>query len=241
MQKPAQVPVLALLILALLLLSCGSKSDTRENTPEVEIVSATPPFSTQEPPRYQATRTITFSGPSGTVVITKTFIAKDGPSRREDAENPDGSKVVYLDLSGRRVVMLPDEKIYSDASDEAEPVQLDETLTETSPDRLLHSDSGQSRYLRVGQETTNGRATTKFKVTVNISSSGSVSSTETFVWVDQQLGMPVKTETASPDGSRTVTELTDVTLAVEKALFEIPKDYQKVAPRSLRESLQKKR
>jgi len=49
--------------------------------------------------------------------------------------------------------------------------------------------------------------------------------------------MPVKTEISSPDGTRVTTELSDVVLKVDKTLFEIPKDYQKIAFNKLRERL----
>ena len=49
--------------------------------------------------------------------------------------------------------------------------------------------------------------------------------------------MPVKSETKSADGTRVLMELSDVSLAVDNVLFQIPKDYQKVTFNEFRKRL----
>src|SRR4030095_12646284 len=83
------------------------------------VVSSTPPFKTREPDRYQATRTLTIVTPDGKTVVTKTSIARDGDSRRNEFETS-AKRVAYLDLAEGKFVLLLDEKIYADLASETE-------------------------------------------------------------------------------------------------------------------------
>jgi hypothetical protein len=46
--------------------------------------------------------------------------------------------------------------------------------------------------------------------------------------------MPVRSETTSADGTKITMELSEVALEVEKSVFQVPVDYQKIAFRELR-------
>jgi len=56
------------------------------------------------------------------------------------------------------------------------------------------------------------------------------------IWIDEALGMPVKSETHSAAGTRRM-ELSSISLSVDKALFAIPKGYQKVALQVLQQRI----
>jgi outer membrane lipoprotein-sorting protein len=73
-------------------------------------------------------------------------------------------------------------------------------------------------------------------VTVNSLDAQTVSNSETLIWVDETLGIPIKSVTTSNGGIRTM-ELSDVSFEVDKGLFLIPPDYQKIDVRSLRQRL----
>jgi len=204
------------------------------------VVSSTPPFQTKEPQRYRATRTITTLTAADIEEITKNLIARDGESRREETDAA-GQRVVYLNLPEGRFVLLPEEKVFADATNvEHLASGLDsDGESESSPDRLLHTESISTTYQRIGAESVNGRNTQKYRVVVNSSNGANVSASETVVWVDETLQMPIKSEMKSADGTRWTMELTDIVLEIDPAVFRIPEDCKKIAFTELRARLKK--
>jgi len=177
-------------------------------------------------------RSIIFtSSNSGQSTANTITIARDGDKRRE--EDGSGNKtVVYLDLPDGNFVLFPDKKIYAEIIGPGTSVPTQEGFEEI----YVHTAPIQSTYQNLGTETVNGTATTKYKVTVNSGASGGVSESETLIWIDEALGMPVKSETHSEAGTRTM-ELSRISLSVDKALFDLPKDYQKVEMQVLQQRI----
>jgi hypothetical protein len=208
---------------ALTSLSC-SRSDRPAAQPSPSsVVASTPPFKTKEPDTYRAVRTVTFTpadtGQSNATTIT---IVRDGDRRREE-DNSSGRTFVYLDLPTGSFVLVPEEKIYAEISGPATSTSTPEGFEEV----YVHTAPIQSVYENLGTETINGTNTIKYKVTVNSANNGSVSQTETVIWIDEALGMPVKSVTRSAAGTRTM-ELSQISQSVDRALFEIPRGFQKV-------------
>lgn len=205
------------------------------------VVSSTPPFQTKEPQRYRATRTITTLTAADIEEITKNFIARDGELRREETD-AGGRRVVYLNLPEGRFVLLPEEKVFADATNvEHLESGLDSNgESESSPDRLLHTEPiSTTTYQRISAESVNGRNAQKYRVVVNSSTGANVSATETVVWVDEILQMPIKSEMKTANGTRWTMELTDIVLEVDPGVFRIPEDYKKIAFSELRTRLKK--
>ena len=228
----------ALLIGTLLLSSCSNKPPEGGNsTTNLQIVSSTPPFQTKEPQQYQATRTVTFTDSSGTVVTKKTLIARSEILRREETEGSEIGHVVFLELDKGRFVLLPDAKIYSEITDSP---SIDSEDFENSPERLLHPGDVTSSYQKLATETSSGRKITKYRVVVNSSTGENVTPGETLIWVDESLGMPVRSETKASDGSHVVMELSNIVLETDKNLFRVPEGYAKVPASELRRRLAQK-
>lgn len=241
-----------LLTLLVTMASC-KKSDVagNQNAPgsnsagAVEGTSSTPPFATKEPERYQAVRVIESSGGVETAATaqpgSRTLIARDGERRREDYESSTGEKISYLQLPGASYVLLPAKKLYAELKPETEGKairQAESVPPDFSPDRLLNETRPESLYEKLGAEDLNGRATMKYRVTVRGQmGAGREVKTESIVWVDEGLGMPVKTETTSSGGSasgaRVTMELRDIKETVDAGLFELPEGYRKVEAREL--------
>lgn len=156
--------------------------------------------------------------------------------RREEPET-ESIRVVYLDLPEGRFVLLPETRVYAAAIAEDELNEADEN----SPDRLLHTDPISTTYQTLGSETVGGRQTIKYRIVVNNPVAANVSLNETLMWIDDTLHMPVKSETKSPDGTRTVIELSNVALDPDKQLFQIPARYEKIAFSALRKQLREAR
>lgn len=216
----------------------GACAQTQKNTTPTNskdtVISSTPPFQTEEPEQYRANRTTTIVTAAGQTIVTKNAIVRDGERRRDETETA-GHRVIYLTLPEGRFVLLPDDKSFAAVTNE-DPTTAEQE-SETSPDRLLHTETITTGYERLGAETSNGRNLQKYRVVVNNSAGHNVRVGETFLWFDEALHMPVKTESKSPDGTRTTTELSDVVRDVDKRLLEIPKDYQKIEFKELRARL----
>jgi hypothetical protein len=244
---------LLLLTLLLAIASCkrsdvsGNQNAANGNAANVTGgTSSTPPFATKEPERYQAVRVITTNGGAETTTAaapgSQTFIARDGDRRREDYEGAAGEKISYLQLPGGVYVLLHAKKLYAELKPENDGASANERSENVppdfSPDKLLNQARPESLYERIGAENLNGRATVKYRVTVRGATGASREvTTESIVWVDESLGMPVKSETTSTggmaSGARVTMELRDIKETVDAGLFELPPDYRKVPPREL--------
>jgi hypothetical protein len=215
----------------LFLVACTAHNErvNTENGPSKTVVSSTPPFQTKEPDRYSATRTITITRISGETVVTRSSIARDGELRRYEFEAADDAdkRTVYLDVPEGRFVLLPGEKIYADLGSENDAGLSKED--ETFPEGLLHSDITSTSYQKIGPESIGGRSTTKYRIVVNSSSSENVSVSETLMWVDDELHMPIKSETKSAGGGKVIMEISDLVLKVDESVFKIPPDYKRLS------------
>jgi hypothetical protein len=205
----------------------------------------TPPFSTKEPDRYQAIRITSFAETgsaenSSAWQTNQVLIARDGEKRREEYSAGASGQIVYLEVPAGRFIVLPANKLYADlstASRETEqgnrPHVSPDDSPGLSPDQLLNEAHAPATYEKLGTETLAGRMTTKYRVVVL---TGADSQNETLIWVDEGLGMPVRSEAMSKSSghsSKVTMELKDVKLEVEERLFSWPSDFRKVDARVL--------
>lgn len=226
------------LLAFLILTACRSASEgTNTASPASEIiVSSTPPFQTKEPTRYRAERTITIVSPKGDQTATTTLVAKDGELRRIDSIG-----MVYLEIPQGTFVLLPEANVYANLVSETSTgsVQKGEPF-EISPEGLLHSDvTHTTSYQRLGTEKIDGRHANKYRVVVNSSNGGSVSVSETLIWIDGDLNMPIKSETKSAEGALVTMQLSEISLEVDKTMFQIPQGYEKVTFSELQKRIKK--
>jgi hypothetical protein len=215
----------------------GNSNAASENT------SRTPPFSTKEPERYVATMVVTGSLGGNTPVIPgisnllsrELKIARDGERRRVDYELIPGARMSDLQTPAGHYMLLHSKKLYA----EIKPGEAGDLTaaasnlpSDFSPDKLINEQSPGANYEKLGTEVVNGRTTTKYRVTTKGKGEASGVQTETIVWVDESLGMPVKSETTSTgeraSGSKVTMEMRDIKQEVDPSLFELPQDYKKV-------------
>jgi len=219
--------------------SCSSRSpQPNQNATTNQSFVETPPFQTKEPAHYKAVRTITNVDSKGQSTTIKKTIARYDDLRREEGGNDSSQQIVILDTADWRVVMLPEAKIYSEVMGAEAALPSDQEI-DNSPERLMHADTIATSYEKLGPESVLGRNATKYRAVVNGSPAENVSGSETLIWIDESLGMPIRSETKSNDGSRTIIELTDIVLDVDKSLFQIPAGYEKVAVDEFRRRLTK--
>ena len=217
--------------LVLLVLTSCSKGDSVKTEPSSSesVISSTPPFQTREPDRYRATRTITTVMPDGETFVTRTWVTRDGEMRLNQSEVR-SKKVAYLETPTGRFALLLDDRVFAELGAESNPdTHEDDQSSDVSPERLLHVDGGSSSYQKLGTESIGGRNTNKYRVVVNSSSAANVSVSETLIWIDEALHMPIRSETKSPDGTRVTMEVSDIVLEVDGRVFQIPDDCKKIA------------
>jgi len=203
--------------------------------------SSLPPFPTKEPKTYQARRIVTFNQSSTSAASSarqrksSVVIARDGDQRREEHEAGTLGTIVYLESAAGRFLMLPKSRLYAAQDDKTSNNGLTQLKVEPgtmSPDFLLNESTVSTEYEKLGAEVRSGRATTKYRV---ITRSGNPPlASETLIWIDEILGMPVASElaTSNANGSTRISmELHDIRTEVESAVFALPADYRKV-PRS---------
>lgn len=211
---------------------CRPAADINSSSQPATVSS--PPFSTEEPQRYQATRTTTFSESQSNANpfnqrTTNVLIARDGGLRREAYETVSQGQIVLLENNEGSFVLLPQAKLYADANQTEAVVAMKQPNNPVvTPDLLLHETATTSQFQKLGAETINGRAATKYRVTTSAAGGASV---ESFIWVDEALGLPIRSESVHSAGehtSRVVMELRDIRTDVDPQLFLVPADYRKV-------------
>lgn len=221
----------------------GGASNGNTTASGGDNTSKTPPFATKEPERYEATMVVTGSLGGDTPVIPgvssllskEVKIARDGDRRRVDYELIPGARMSDLQIPAGHYMLLHSKKMYAEVKpgDSADLTAAVRNLpSDFSPDKLINESSPGANYEKLGTEVLNGRTTTKYRVTTKGKGEGSGMTTETIVWVDESLGMPIKSETVSTGdrarGSKVTMELRDIKQEVDQARFELPKDYKKV-------------
>lgn len=240
----------ALLLLLVIQLSAACRqpansSNSNNSNAPLETYDA-PPFQTREPDRYQATIVTTSSLKSAqqsSATEQRSFVARDGERRRTEIELRAGIKLVMLDIPTGHFILSPSRASYADLSEStgAAPLGSSDGLPrEFSPEILNNEARGRARYERLGVEDLDGRKATKYRVTI-VNEAGAQQGAETLIWVDESLGMPVRSETVSRStegGEAQFTmQMLDIKQEVDASLFEIPANYRKQSLRDLYNSL----
>jgi hypothetical protein len=240
----------AVLLIALALTSSGCnrfrQSESTNQSAIETITSSQPPFKTREPARYRATRIITTivspSAGSGATKTRKISIARDAGNRREEYETTAGETVVYLENNRGWFVVLPSRRVYADLNNgvaNASDAPVDDEIY-NSADGMLNRTSVEATYRKLGMEHLHERATTKYSVTYANKVDGPPSILETYIWVDDELGMPIRSEVSYVNSghlTRVVTELRDISLEVDPRMFEMPVGFKLVEHEAVRELL----
>lgn len=215
-------------------------------TAEVDDTVTTPPFSTREPERYQWTRVITGvsmvdkTGGGAPAVSQAVFMARDLDKRREDYEILKGVKLTVLRLPEGSYTLYPAKKIYAEMNGEggASRDARRDVPPDFSADKLVNASRVGARYEKLGTEELSGRTTTKYRVTTRGQGGEAV---ETIIWVDESLGMPIKSESTSKSEttgeSKYTVEYKDIKLETDPSLFVLPKDYKKVSQEEIQREM----
>lgn len=212
--------------------------------------STTSAVETKEPEKYSAKVRINLetSGDTqkGTVPALGATVARDGANRRMEIALPNNEKIVYLDVNNKSYIISPDRKQYAELNKETLGVDVRKLLM---PEQIVQQIQSQKGVEKVGEEQLNGRAVIKYRygTTTNTQTQAGQVNTESFLLVDKETGLPLRSETvaASQNGqvqgmkqARIVTEMSDISTTPAADLFAEPgADYKKVAPEEIRAQL----
>lgn len=100
-----------------------------------------------------------------------------------------------------------------------------------SADLVLNAEPAAAKYEKLGNEIFEGRTTTKYRVVMARRPDAIVMNDETLIWIDEALGIPVRSETISGAVTypvKVTMELKDIKLEVDERLFALPVNYRKV-------------
>lgn len=204
--------------------ACRGTKLTNDTGPSEIVTSLIPPFSTKEPERYRAVRTTTL-GSTGTTTV---LIAREGNKRRQEYQ-VSGKKIVYLEVPAGRYVLSPTDKLYADLQGGPISPELIDLSAQLAPVPISPPRT-ESRYQRLGKEIVAERPTIKYRVIATARNNEPASSAETFIWVDEILGIPIRLEMrrSGDNAIELLTELSEISFNVDESLFELPKDYRQV-------------
>jgi hypothetical protein len=202
----------------------------------------------KEPDTYRATLVFTAVTEGGEKTIgiptLSAEVARRGTDRRVAFKLPDGSDVVYLEKGDLHIVVLPARRRYAELTPEATGFQFGKLMT---PGQLVARLENLKGVERVGEETVNGRPADKYRYsrTSDTKTQAGTVSTEAFVYVDKETGLPLRSELFSEASgnvqgvkeARIVAEMRDISTTVDNSLFEVPPDFNKVPPQQIRQQV----
>lgn len=203
--------------------------------------STTTTITATEPEQYQANIKLTLETLGETQKASSpplgAMVARSGADRVMEFALPTGEKIIYLDKGGMNYVILPNRKQYAELSREALGFDVRRLLM---PDQIVNQVKTIPGVRLVGDETSNGRPVVKYAYSgaANTQTQAGTVATESFVLVDKETGLPVRSETVSQsqgggnvqgiNGVRIVTEMTDIKTSPDSNIFMLPSDYQKI-------------
>jgi len=202
----------------------------------------------REPEKYRATLVFSAETEGGEKTLgiptLSAEVARDGVDRRVSFKLPDGSDLIYLEKGDLHIVIAPGRKQYAELTPEATGFQLGKLMT---PGQLVARLESLKGVERVGEETMNGRTAEKYRYanTTNTNTQAGSVSTEAFVYVDKETGLPLRSELFTEasgnvqgvKGARIVAEMRDINSTVDTSLFEVPTGFNKVPPEQIKQQI----
>ena len=227
-------------------LTVNANTNTNLNANTSSVSPAT--IAAREPDTYRATLVLSAVTEGGEKTIgiptLSAEVARRGTDRRVSFKLPDGNDFIYLEKGGLNVVVLPGRKQYAELTPEATGFQLGKLMT---PGQLVSRLENLKGVERVGEETVNGRPAEKYRYarTDNTKTQAGTVSTEAFIYVDKETGLPVRSELFSEASgevqgakeARIVAEMRDITTNVDSTMFDIPPDFNKVPPQQIKQQI----
>jgi len=200
----------------------------------------------KEPDKYSANVSITATtqGQQAGSLQRQIEVARSGADRvySMDTGIPGVGRLTFLDKPDKRYVIIEGRRQYAELTPEMTGFEVGRSLT---PGQLVAYASRQQGVTKVGEESLNGRMTTKYRVAgqTNTNTQAGQVQGESFIYVDNDTGLPLRVEGFSQatgnvqgvSGGNMVVEMRDIKTEVDQARFEIPQGYAKLEPEQVRQ------
>ena len=227
--------------------STFSNANANFNTNTNTITSSGTTITTSEPDQYQANVKLSLETLGGnqkaSIPTLGAMVARSGADRVMEFALPTGEKVIYLDKGGVNYVILPNRKQYAELTKEALGFEVRRLLM---PEQIVQQVKGIPGVRLVGEETINGRTVVKYAYSgaANTQTQAGTVATESYILVDKETSLPVRSETVSQsqsggnvqgvNGVRVVTEMTDIKATPDANMFTLPAEFQKIDPEQVK-------
>jgi len=226
-----------------------ANSISNSNLNAVSTTGAT--VDTREPEQYQATVKLSFqtmgnNGQQSALPTLGANVARSGDDRVMEFNLPTNEKVIFLDKGGMSYLILPSRKQYAELTKEALGFQVRQMMM---PAEIVQQAKTVPGMKLVGEEMQNGRQVVRYayEAQANTNTAAGTVATESYMLIDKQTGLPLRTETVSQsqgggnvngvNGVRIVTEMTDIKDTPDPSLFNLPTDYQKIDPETVKANI----
>ncbi|MBC7899885.1 MAG: hypothetical protein H7070_07505 [Saprospiraceae bacterium] len=218
----------------------STANTVNSNSANTNTISSAP-VETREPEQYQANVTVKLEGigdqqRTAFPPLTAT-VARSGADRRMQFTMPAGGRVVYLDKAGTNYLVLPEKKQYAELNRESLGFEVRRLMM---PEQIVQQVKNMQGVEKVGEEKYNGRDVIKYRygAVANTQSQAGQVGTESFLLVDKETGLPLRSETISQsqsggnvqgyNGVKIITEITDIKMETTPDLFAEPTEFQKI-------------
>jgi hypothetical protein len=224
----------------------NSNNSNLENTNSMS--NSVSDIDTKEPDQYQATVTLKFemtgSNPSATPPL-KAEVARNGTDRRMEFAVPGGEKIIYLTKDGKQYLISPTRKQIAELNKEALGFEVRNLMM---PEQVVNQVKNLKGVEKVGEEKVDGRDAVKYRygATTDTQTKAGNVSTESFILVDKETGLPLRSVTDAVSdsanvqgikGLKFITEMNNIKETAEPSLFEKPTDYKVVQPEEIRQQV----
>ncbi|HST51928.1 MAG TPA: hypothetical protein VLJ61_07950 [Pyrinomonadaceae bacterium] len=202
----------------------------------------------REPDKYSATVVVNAAatGQQQASGQAQVKVARNGSDRRYsvDTHLPGLGEIIYLEKGDKHYVIFPARKQYAEITQDMTGVNMDAVRSMT-PGQIVAFVERQQGVERVGDETLNNRAVTKYRVAGRAqtqSAAGQVQG-ETYIYVDKETGLPLRVEgfgtstgnVQGVSGGNLVAEMQDLKTDVDPSQFELPQGYSQITPEQVKQ------
>ena len=230
--------------------STVTNTNSNANTPigSANTPPAPPPSSLEarEPERYSVVNTITIqptgNSPQANIPPLQFSFARIGTERRVSFKLPDPvGEVIYLEKPPLKYMIFPARNQYV----ELDPTELGFQLGDVmSPAAIVQRLKEKTQYEQLGTETMNGRTVVKYRLkgAADTRTKVGTAQADSIVYVDQQTGLPLRSEietiSSTGAGARITTVADSVQFEPDATLFEVPTAMKKVTSAELKQQVQ---
>lgn len=202
---------------------------------------------TREPEQYQAAvklslQTLGSGSQQANLPNIGANVARQGDDRVMEFTVAN-EKFIFLDKGGKNYLILPNRKQFAELTQESLGFEVRRMMM---PEQMVKQAKAVPGMRLVGEETQNGRRAVKYayQAQANTNTNAGTVATESFMIVDKETGLPLRTETVSQsqsggniqgvNGVRIVTEMTDIKTTPDASLFNLPTDFAKIDPEAVK-------